>query len=690
MSIVMQLNPYDFFTDTAGDALDGGYIYIGQPNLDPRLYPVTVYYDEALTVPAAQPLRTASGYIARNGSPSFLFINGNYSILVQDSRHRQIYYVPDFLLIGNAVAVNTGDLANQNDPAKGAALVGFKYPIANAVGRTVYSKLQEYLSVEDFGIFGDYVTDQTAKLVLADAAAYAAGLELYFPAGVYRMTDGIDRQANWRGSFAPQLANFPITGDDKAFLRPGFKASMPGTTILFTGTGTKSMTTQRSDAFSSFTYCVRDTRAGMKMRDLAIVLDVDVYDAGGSLTAYGADNSANYQVGRVIDDVAQGENYNVIVYGYFSLAGTAIRTLLGNDDPDYNLFIGGNTMGRYGLALIGSQSDDGFDSGLSGTQTFGMDMFTLDHHSRSLATAPTIYANADTWACIYIDGFTDAAQADINGHYFHGGSIRTYAIHPIALDFASQTNFAMNIFETSNFASAPFAATKQWTATANTQDVGISMSRFATDNGIFGSAFAGIMKGQLAVFNCPGLASGGGMIIAEKSPTEAVSQWIKVGGASGGSGDPAIQFGTGSALSSTTGWSLRRDISDADTMDLRWNGTKVFSVLPTGGVGLFGLAVGPTRTIASGAITIAGYSYYRVANEGGAATDDLETINGGTFDGQMLILAAASSVQDVVLKDGTGNLRLVSDFTLTHAQDRIQLMWDGAAWCEISRADNTL
>ena len=70
MSIVMQLNPYDFFTDTAGDALDGGYIYIGQPNLDPRLYPVTVYYDEALTVPAAQPLRTASGYIGRNGSPS--------------------------------------------------------------------------------------------------------------------------------------------------------------------------------------------------------------------------------------------------------------------------------------------------------------------------------------------------------------------------------------------------------------------------------------------------------------------------------------------------------------------------------------------------------------------------------------------------------------------------------------------
>ncbi len=124
MSIVMEINPFDFFTDTHGDALDAGFIYIGEPNKDPRQYPVVVYYDEALTIPAAMPLRTSGGYIVRNGSPTFLYINGNYSIMVQDKNHRQIYYVPDFLLIGNGTAVSAGDLANTTDPTKGAMLVG--------------------------------------------------------------------------------------------------------------------------------------------------------------------------------------------------------------------------------------------------------------------------------------------------------------------------------------------------------------------------------------------------------------------------------------------------------------------------------------------------------------------------------------------------------------------------------------
>lgn len=84
MSIVMQINPFDYFSDTKGDALDEGYIWIGQPNKDPRQYPVAVYFDKALTIPAAQPLRTNAGYVVRGNSPAFLYVDGNYSVLVQD------------------------------------------------------------------------------------------------------------------------------------------------------------------------------------------------------------------------------------------------------------------------------------------------------------------------------------------------------------------------------------------------------------------------------------------------------------------------------------------------------------------------------------------------------------------------------------------------------------------------------
>lgn len=148
MSIVMQINPFDFFVDGAGTALDAGYIYIGQPNLDPRQYPVQIFYDEALTVAAAQPLRTSHGYVYRAGAPTFLYINGNYSVMVQDKNHVQVYYVADALLIGNGSAVSKAELAADN----GAELVGYKAPGTNTVKRDVYKKIQREIEL------GDYLT----------------------------------------------------------------------------------------------------------------------------------------------------------------------------------------------------------------------------------------------------------------------------------------------------------------------------------------------------------------------------------------------------------------------------------------------------------------------------------------------------------------------------------------------------
>lgn len=169
MSIVMEINPFDFFTDTAGDALDSGFIWIGEPNKDPRQYPVVAFYDAALTIPAPMPLRTSNGYIVRNGSPTFLFINGNYSILVQSSTGSQIFYVADFLLIGSGSAVSAGDLANAVDPLKGAGLVGYH-------GRTVHAKLDEFASVKDYGAVGNGIADDTAAI----QAALDASLFVHF------------------------------------------------------------------------------------------------------------------------------------------------------------------------------------------------------------------------------------------------------------------------------------------------------------------------------------------------------------------------------------------------------------------------------------------------------------------------------------------------------------------------------
>lgn len=96
---------------------------------------------------------------------------------------------------------------------------------------------------------------------------------------------------------------------------------------------------------------------------------------------------------------------------------------------------------------------------------------------------------------------------------------------------------------------------------------------------------------------------------------------------------------------------------------------------------------GDTQTISGGVITVT-KTYNSVDTQAAAATDDLDTINGGVT-GAIVILRAASNSRDVVIKDGTGNIRVPSDRTLTHSEDMWMAIYNGSAWCEISFADNT-
>lgn len=177
MSIVMQINPFDYFSDQKGEALDEGYVWIGQANKDPRQFPIPVYFDAALTIPAAVPLRTNAGYIVRGNSPTLLYIGGNYSILVQDKKGRQVYYVPDFLMIGNSSAVSSGDLTNATDPAKGAGMIGFTNTGTGAIASTAYRKLTEWHSLFDFMTNAERNDIQSGTSALNHTAALSRAIQ---------------------------------------------------------------------------------------------------------------------------------------------------------------------------------------------------------------------------------------------------------------------------------------------------------------------------------------------------------------------------------------------------------------------------------------------------------------------------------------------------------------------------------
>lgn len=89
--------------------------------------------------------------------------------------------------------------------------------------------------------------------------------------------------------------------------------------------------------------------------------------------------------------------------------------------------------------------------------------------------------------------------------------------------------------------------------------------------------------------------------------------------------------------------------------------------------------------ISAGVITVAG-SYYRVDTEGSAASDDLDTINGGVI-GQILLLESATSSRDTTVKHGTGNILLSyqEDYTLSTTNYLLVLYYNGSFWTEIGR-----
>lgn len=592
--------------------------------------------------------------------------------------------------IGSGKWLSIGDAALRQNLASsgdglGDALIGVKQPFTGSAVRTQHDKNADYVMVTDFGAKGDYVTDDREAILFGDSYCASTGKTLYFPSGVYRSSDGIDKKAKWVGTGSPALGVFPIE-DDKKYLRPGFKNKIPGTSIVFSGSGTQTLSTQRTDDFSSFSYCVKCDVFGSSMEGMAIVMDMDVYDAGGTLTTPSTDNRSTYSVGYVINDAAQNYHRDIAVFGYFGVAGTVILSFAGNDDPDYNVFHHGSSMGKRGVALIGYQDSSVGISGLSGTQFISFDIFSNDHHSCSAATAASLYADAGSWRCLYIDGYTSAATANINGHYFFGGCIRSYINNTIELDHASHISFNGTVFETPLYA-VPNSNVTQYLASANTTDVSFITTRHSNDGGMANAAFGGSLIGQLIVVGGPGNLTAG-ILVAKKDPASSTCYWIKMG-ADGGTGDPALQMGSGTFGVSSSGWSLRRSISGGDNLDINYNGTTRLRVDKNGGQQKLAFATGGAKTIALGSITVAEYNFYSVDTEGAAATDDLDTISGGTVNGQILVLMAANSNRDVVLKDGTGNLRLTADFTLTYAQDRIMLMFDGTNWCELSRADNT-
>lgn len=201
MAAIEVTSPFPFFVDTSGNPLDAGYVFVGSPNTDPVTNPIAVYWDEALTIPASQPIRTSGGYLVRSGTPANVFAGDSYSITVKDQTGRLVYTSPNIVSTQSLAE----DLADTSDATKGDALIGVKVSAPGAIAtdqhlvneaRPLYAKL-------DFGAVGDWNgssgADDTTALQTAIDAAIAQKKPLIIESGNYRITSPL-KIFNFTGS----------------------------------------------------------------------------------------------------------------------------------------------------------------------------------------------------------------------------------------------------------------------------------------------------------------------------------------------------------------------------------------------------------------------------------------------------------------------------------------------------------
>lgn len=174
---------WQFFTDD-GVPLSGGKIFTYAAG---STTPLTTYTSRAGDTPNTNPIildaagRTPQQVWATEGLL--------YKYVVTDANNVLIRSWDN--IGGSAVSADLAqDLASTTDNNKGDALVGFRQSnasgfLASTVGRTVNAKLQEFVSVLDFGAVGNGLADDTAAI----RAAVTASRAVSFPVGyTFRIT----------------------------------------------------------------------------------------------------------------------------------------------------------------------------------------------------------------------------------------------------------------------------------------------------------------------------------------------------------------------------------------------------------------------------------------------------------------------------------------------------------------------
>ncbi|CAG7652213.1 glycosyl hydrolase family 28-related protein [Paenibacillus allorhizosphaerae] len=363
-----------------------------------------------------------------------------------------VYYVTDERREGHFIYDDADTTSADNDGTIIAATLGARFKRLYDGG----------LNVKWFGAAGNGAADDTQPVRAALSAA--KGRELYFPAGVYHLTDTITIPRNTfvRGAGSSSWFTF---GQRRTEVTESILDMESGTVLKFAGNGSSRFSSNRAD-FQSFTCAVKleADGDGIQLSDLKVLSHFRIRDEAGWITTPETDQHALFDVGLWVDNADHVKLSRISVVGYWQKAGLLVDAsgrLSSSSEygaVEYITIKDCVFQGKIGMALLGGDEgappdgtgftpptgkDDLSEGQFGLSHAFVSDSFLsgTDHHSNGFVNGWQQHLAPDSTP-LKIDGFIGSGVPyRINHPRFVNCSFQTRESASIMLDRVVRPTF---------------------------------------------------------------------------------------------------------------------------------------------------------------------------------------------------------------------------------------------------------
>ena len=360
--------PFDQYFEVDGTPLDNGYLYIGTANLNPVISPIATYWDEALTQPAAQPLRTMNGYLMRGNSPGRVYIaNNDYSIMLKSCNGTVIWSASS--AAGDAII----DVLNLFAAPDGSDLIGYTAP-----------DTLDVMTVQDRLEWLDGVSPPTANNssyaganinILRDASSVSGGTPGFVNVGFIAKTITGATETAFEWNVLGILDNHSASGENVAGYFQGNKKSTGATWGLVAQV--EDQTGTANGGLTAFEIDIGATGADTFGARFGIQMVGYRYNKTGAVAEIGT----GIYVGSALDDLA-GSYFGTgmllrddMITG-IHIATTGANSIYGLRDTGTRA-IGAEFVGSYSVAAIRIDAGQKLGFDLTGTVYMQMDTGVL-------------------------------------------------------------------------------------------------------------------------------------------------------------------------------------------------------------------------------------------------------------------------------------------------------------------------